>query len=46
MSEDKNKSTQRQSEPSTEPNKEVPAPEVTFVLDHALPKVEKDKKNK
>lgn len=36
---DSSKPTQQQT--STEPNKDVPPPKVTFVLDHAIPKVEK-----
>lgn len=40
MSEEENcsKSTQQT---STEPNKSILAPQVTFVLNHAIPKVEK-----
>jgi len=43
MSENENSESQNQSEPSTEPNKEVPPPEVTFVLDHAIPEIERGK---
>jgi len=40
MSKDKG-SNQAQQKAPTEPNKAVEAPKVTFVLDHAMPKVEK-----
>lgn len=43
MSGDDNKESQSQPEPSVEPNRDVPPPEVTFVLDHAIPEVEKCK---
>ncbi len=39
MSEEENSSKSTQ-QTSTEPNKDVPAPQVTFVLDHAIPKAE------
>ena len=41
MSEENNQESQSQPEPSTEPNRDVPPPEVTFVLDHAIPEIEK-----
>lgn len=44
MSEHENGGSQSQSEPSAEPDKDVPPPEVTFVLDHAIPEVEKGEK--
>lgn len=40
MSEAKN-SNQTQQQAPTEPNKTVEAPKVTFVLDHAIPEIEK-----
>jgi len=40
MSKDKD-SNQAQPKAPTEPNKAVEAPKVTFVLDHAMPKIEK-----
>lgn len=41
MSGDNNQESQSQPEPSSEPNRDVPPPEVTFVLDHAIPEIEK-----
>lgn len=38
---EKNSSKPTQQQTSTEPNKDVPPPKVTFVLDHAIPKVDK-----
>lgn len=43
MSGDDDQESQSQPEPSTEPNRDVPPPEVTFVLDHAIPEIEKGK---
>lgn len=41
MSEEENSSKSTQQQTPAEPNKDVPPPKVTFVLDHAIPKVEK-----
>jgi hypothetical protein len=41
MSGDNNQESQSQPEPSSEPNRDVPPPEITFVLDHAIPEIEK-----
>jgi len=41
MSGENNQESQSQPEPSTEPNRDVPPPEVTFVLDHAMPEIGK-----
>jgi hypothetical protein len=41
MSEEEKSSKSTQQQTSAEPNKDVPPPKVTFVLDHAIPKVEK-----
>lgn len=41
MSEEENSSKSTQQQTSAEPNKDVPPPKVTFVLDHAISKVEK-----
>lgn len=43
MSGDDNQEPQSQPESSTEPNRDVPPPEVKFVLDHAIPEIEKGK---
>lgn len=41
MTGENNQESQSQAEQSTEPSRDVPPPEVTFVLDHAIPEIEK-----